>query len=149
MKTSIRLALAFLTLAGAATTTAYAEDQPMRHGQRGAMQRFDRLDADHSGDITFEEFEAAMKSRIGDADKDGDGKMSVGEIAQQIEKMRSERMAARLVERFDSDGDGMLTLAEIEARQKKQFALLDRNDDGKIVKDELPRHKNRHGDGRW
>ena len=80
-----------------------------------------------------------MKSRIGDADKDHDGKMTVAEIAAEIERMRAERMARRIVERFDTDGDGMLTAAEIESRQKKMFALLDRNDDGKIVKDEMPR----------
>jgi hypothetical protein len=40
--------------------------------------------------------------------------------------------------RLDANGDGMLTLAEIESRQKKMFALMDRNDDGKIVKDEMP-----------
>ena len=38
--------------------------------REAGMMRFDRLDADQSGDITFEEFSAAMKSRIGDADKD-------------------------------------------------------------------------------
>ena len=153
MKTSIRLALAFLALAGAGGTAVFAaEDQPMRHGHRdggGAAMRFDRLDADRSGDVTFEEFSAAMKSRLGDADKDHDGKMSVAEIAQEIERMRAERIARRLVERFDSDGDGMLTAAEIDSRQKKLFALLDRNDDGKVVKEEMPRRKFRHGHDRY
>ena len=67
--------------------------------------------------------------------------MTVGEIASEIERMRAERMAKRIVERFDTDGDGMLTAAEIESRQKKMFALLDRNDDGKVDKDEMPRGK--------
>jgi Ca2+-binding EF-hand superfamily protein len=152
MKTSTRLALAFLTLAGIAGTSAYAADNEQgRHDPRAGMMRFDRLDADQSGDVTFEEFSAALKSRIGDADKDHDGKMTVAEIASEIERMRTERMAKRIVERFDSDGDGMLTAAEIESRQKKMFALLDRNDDGKVVKDEMPRGKFRHGNlrGRW
>ena len=152
MKISTRIALAFLTLAGVAGTAAYAaEDQPGRHDPRAGMMRFDRLDADQSGDVTFEEFSAALKSRIGDADKDHDGKMTVAEIAQEIERMRTERMARRIVERFDTDGDGMLTSAEIESRQKKMFALLDRNDDGKVEKGEMPRDKFRHGNlrGRW
>jgi hypothetical protein len=154
MKTSTRLALAFLTLAGIAGIAANAnaaDDQPGRHDPRAGMMRFDRLDADQSGDVTFEEFSAALKSRIGDADKDHDGKMTVAEIASEIERMRTERMARRIVERFDIDGDGMLTAAEIDSRQKKMFALLDRNDDGKVVKDEMPRGKFRHGNlrGRW
>ena len=118
MKTSTKIALAFLALASVGTAVAYANDeQPGRHDPRAGM-RFDRLDADQSGDITFEEFSAAMKSRIGEADKDGDGKMTVGEIASEIERLRAERMARRIVERFDIDGDGMLTAVEIESRQK-------------------------------
>ena len=151
MKTSTKIALAFLALASVGTAVAYANDeQPGRHDPRAGM-RFDRLDADQSGDITFEEFSAAMKSRIGEADKDGDGKMTVGEIASEIERLRAERMAKRIVERFDTDGDGMLTATEIESRQKKMFALLDRNDDGKVEKAEMPRGKFRHGNlrGRW
>jgi len=151
MKTSTRIALAFLALASVGATAAYANDeQHGRHDPRAAM-RFDRLDADQSGDITFEEFSAAMKSRIGEADKDGDGQMTVGEIASEIERLRAERMAKRIVERFDTDGDGMLTAAEIVSRQKKMFALLDRNDDGKVEKQEMPRGKFRHGNlrGRW
>jgi hypothetical protein len=149
MKSSTKIAIAFLTLAGFAGA-AYAADEPGRHDPRAGM-RFDRLDADQSGDVTFEEFSAAMKSRIGEADKDGDGKMTVGEIASEIERLRAERMAKRIVERFDTDGDGMLTATEIESRQKKMFALLDRNDDGKVEKDEMPRGKLHHGNlrGRW
>jgi Ca2+-binding EF-hand superfamily protein len=150
MRTSTKLALAFLSLAGVAGGVAYANDG--RHGPDGgrAMMRFDRLDADRSGDVTFEEFSAMMQSRIGGADANNDGKMSVEEIAAAIEKMRAERMARRLVERFDTDGDGMLTAAEVESRQKKMFALLDRNDDGKILKEEMPRRGWRHGrHDRW
>jgi Ca2+-binding EF-hand superfamily protein len=146
MKTSTKLALAFLTLAGFAGSTAYAaDDRPGHDGPRASM-RFDRLDQDQSGDVTFEEFSAVLKSRIGGADANGDGKMTVQEIAVEIEKMRAERMARRIIDRFDTDGDGMLTAAEVESRQRKMFALMDRNDDGKIVKDEMPRRKFRHGD---
>lgn len=147
MRKSTRFAIAFLALAGAAGSAAIAADgKEKRGGDRGT--RFERADADQSGDVTFEEFAAAMNTRIGKADADGDGKMTVAEIATEIERMRAERRAQRIVDRFDTDGDGMLTLAEIESRQKKMFALMDRNDDGKIVEDEMPkrmhRHKGRH-----
>ena len=134
MKKSTKIALTFLAIAGAAGSTAFAADRDGRQGMR-----FERMDADSSGDVTFEEFAAAMKNRIGDADADKDGKMTVGEIASEIERMRAERMARRIVQRFDTDGDGALTTAEIESRQKKMFALRDRNDDGRIVKEEMPR----------
>lgn len=147
MKKSTKIAIAFLALAGTAGTAAWAADnngrKGERHGDRQGMM-FGRADADSSGDVTFEEFAAAMNKRIGGADKDGDGKMTVAEIADEIQRMRAERMAERIVERFDTDGDGMLTAAEIESRQKKMFALMDRNDDGKVVKEEMPRRNGQH-----
>ncbi len=43
-----------------------------------------------------------------------------------------------------------MTKAEVEARQKKMFALLDRNDDGRIAQDEMPaRGEGRRRGGRW
>jgi Ca2+-binding EF-hand superfamily protein len=143
MKKSIKYAVAFMALASAATTAAYAQDGS-RHGPRAQMN-FDRADADSSGDVTFEEFASAMQSRLGNADANNDGKMTVEEIADEIVRMRAVRQAERMIKRFDTDGDGALTTAEIEARQKKMFALLDRNDDGKLVQDEMPRRGDRKG----
>lgn len=143
MKKSTKLAIAFLALAGTASSIAVAADRGDGPGKgpRHGMMRFDKLDADSNGDVSFEEFAAAMDKRIGDADADKDGKMTVAEVAAQIEKTRAERMAKRLIDRFDTDGDGAVTKAEIEAQQKKRFALFDRNDDGKIEKSEMPRGK--------
>jgi hypothetical protein len=165
MKTSTKLSLAFLTFAGLVGGVAYAAGPdsdssggPGGGGGRGAMMRFDRMDTDNSGDVTFEEFSAMLKSRVGDADADKDGKITVDELAAEIEKIRAERMAQRLIDRFDTDGDGVLTAAEVDSRQKKMFALLDKNDDGKIEKDEMPQNKGGRwgrrwghggGDGRW
>ena len=153
MKTSTKLSLAFLTFAGLVSGAAYAAGPDGDGsggaggaGGRGAMMRFDRLDTDNSGDVTFEEFSAMLKSRVGEADANKDGKITVDELAAEIEKIRAERMAQRLIDRFDTDGDGVLTAAEVDSRQKKMFALLDKNDDGKIEKDEMPQKK---GGGRW
>lgn len=150
MKTPIKTALVFIAIAGLAGTSAVASE---RHGNRGdrkhgqsMMERFDKVDADASGDVTFEEFSKAASSRFANADADGDGKMTVAEIAAEIQRQRAERRARRIVERFDSDGDGLLTQDEIESRQRKMFALMDRNDDGKVMREELPRHEyGRHG----
>ena len=144
MKKSTKIAIAFLALAGTAGSVAVAADRggDMRgKWPRWGMMSLDRLDKDANGDVTFDEFSAAMDKRMSEADTNGDGKLTVAEIAAEIEKMRTERMAQRLVDRFDTDGDGVLTKAEIESRQKKVFALLDRNDDGKIEKSELPHRK--------
>ncbi len=145
MKKTTTIAAAFLALAGYASAAQAADDgwRGDRQGPR-SVAHFEAADADSNGEVTFEEFAEAINSRLVDADADGDGKMTVGEIAAAIERMRAERMAKRMVERFDTDSDGALTTAEIESRQKKMFALLDRNDDGKIVRDEMPRRGDGH-----
>lgn len=143
MRKTTKYGFAFAAIAAALSSSAMAADGNQRRGDH--ENRLQRADADNSGDVTFEEFAAAMNGRFGNADADGDGKMTVGEIATEIQRMRAERMAKRLVERFDTDGDGVLTKAEVEARQKKMFALMDRNDDGKISGDEMKKRGDRRG----
>lgn len=143
MKKTFGMAVAFMAVAATATA-AQAADRSERRAEN-AGKRFERLDADKSGDVTFEEFAAAMNTRVTGADADNDGKITVAELAGRIERMRAERMARRIIERMDADGDGALTVDEVSARQKKMFAMLDRNDDGKVVKDEMPKGKGK----RW
>jgi hypothetical protein len=143
MKKTTGMALAFLALSAAVSGTAVAEK---RHGggggmgMIGGMPPMDRLDGDKNGEITFDEFKKVAGDRFVLADVNKDGKVTVEEMAAAIEKMRAERVAKRMIERFDIDKDGAVTLAEIETGQKEIYALVDRNDDGKIVKDEMPRH---------
>ena len=169
MNKTTKLALAFATFAALATTASAAEpkwrhgyDGPrqgmmdgrrgdMRGGQRGGMDReqmFDRADADDSGDVTYEEFAAAFGGRFTSADADKNGELTVGEVADGIQRMMAERMAARVIERFDANSDGKLTVAEIESQQKKMFALADRDDDGKVTKEELQRRSGFDGQRR-
>src|SRR5262249_16336129 len=122
MKTSTKLSLAFLTFAGLVSGVAYAagpdgDGGAGGPGGRGGMMRFDPLATDNSGDVTFEEFSAMLKSRVGEADADKDGKITVDELAAEIEKIRAERMARRLIDRFDTNGDGVLTADEVDSRQ--------------------------------
>ncbi|MGX7872117.1 hypothetical protein ACVDG5_003835 [Mesorhizobium sp. ORM6] len=48
-------------------------------------------------------------------------------------------MARRIIARYDTKGDGTLTTDDITGREKKVFAMLDKNNDGKIEKSELPK----------
>ena len=146
MKKITTVALAFVTFAGLTGSAAIAKDGFEKRHHRGerAEQRFERADTDASGDLTLDEFSAAFQERIGGADANGDGVMTVEEIADEIQRRRAERMAKRIIERFDSDGDGKLTTAEIDSRQKKMFALLDGNDDGKLEMNEMKRHRPGH-----
>jgi hypothetical protein len=149
MRKSTRLALGFAALAGAIATTAYAAEGTKGWGMHGMRGNMHKADADKSGDITFDEFTAAMKGRIDTADANHDGKVTVEELAAQLEKARYERMAKRMIARYDTNGDGELTQDEVEGRQKKLFALLDKNDDGKIEKSEMRGMGGWHHRGGW
>ena len=71
------------------------------------------------------------------ADANGDGTLSQDEITAMVEKARAERQVERATRRLDVNGDGTVTLAEVEKQKAKRFAVMDRNDDGKIEKAEL------------
>jgi hypothetical protein len=152
MKPTLKIALAFVALSSALSTTAYAREGG-RHGDRqgggraGMMPPIESLDADKSGDVTLEEFTKVANERFAKADADKDGKLTVAEVAAEIEKMRTEEMAKRMISRFDANSDGVLTAEEAANGQKKIFAMLDKNDDGKIVKTEFPQRGGRHGKG--
>lgn len=151
MKRNLTIALAFLALSGAVASAAYARDNGGRHhggndrqqegGGRmgGMMPSLDLADADKNGEITLEEFTKVATERFTAADADKNGQLTVAEVSAEIQKMRNEQMAARMIERFDGNGDGVLTAEEAQSAQKKVFALLDRNDDGKIAANERPK----------
>ncbi len=143
-----QIALAVLTLSGATATVAYAQDR----GPEGPrmLPPIEMMDADKSGDITLEEVTKVTDERFATADADKDGKLTVAEVAAEIARLRSERMAERLISRLDTNEDGVLTADEVSKSRSKMFALLDKNDDGKIVKSEMPnrdRGMRKHGKG--
>ena len=153
MKTTMKLALAFTTLAALAGTVS-AENGPGKNMRKQAgmgfgMASLDVMDADKTGDVTFEEFKKAAGNRFVLADTNKDGKVTVEEMAAAIEKIRVEQIAKRMIRRFDVDGDGAVTQAEIETNQQEVYALLDKNNDGKLIEDELQHKKKgwfgRHG----
>lgn len=139
MRKSTKLALAFAALAGAVGTTAYAENNASAKMRDDMMMRLDKTMRDSNGTITFDQFSDAMNARLKKMVADNGGKLTVAQLADALEKARYERMAKRIIERYETRGDGTLTTDDITSRQKKVFAMLDRNNDGKIEKSELPK----------
>jgi len=146
MRKTTGLALAFVALAGAVGTTAYAENNASARMREGTMMRLDKAMKDSNGTINFDQFSDAMNARLKKLVADNGGKLTVAQLAEALEKARFERMARRIIERYDTRGDGTLTADDITSRQKKIFAMLDQNNDGKIEKSELPK---RAGHRRW
>ncbi|RCS22639.1 calcium-binding protein [Phyllobacterium salinisoli] len=84
------------------------------------------------------------------ADTNGDGTLSHEELEALAMKRMASRAADRLQRRLDVNGDGKVTLEEVEKQRGKEFAALDRNDDGKLDRKELRagkrfRHDGHHG----
>ena len=139
MRTTTKLALAFVALAGAVGTTAYAENNASEKLREGTMMRLSKAMSDTNGTITFDQFSDAMNTRLKKLVADNGGKLTVAQLADALEKARFERMARRIIARYDTKGDGTLTTDDITGREKKVFAMLDKNNDGKIEKSELPK----------
>jgi len=93
------------------------------------QERFSRLDA------------------LKQADKDGDGTLSRDEMEAMALDRIVKRMANRMERRLDVDGDGTVTLAEIENQRGKEFAALDRNEDGVLDRGEMRAGKHHGRDG--
>lgn len=145
MKTMTKTAVVALavTVGAIGITAAYAADRDraggMRdHGPRAEM-RFERIDADSDGSVTFTEFFQPMAERFAEADADANGLVTFEEIVEAADNRRAARMAGRMISRFDTNGDGQLAIDEIQERVEKQFALMDFDNSGAVTEDELPR----------
>lgn len=87
------------------------------------------------GPIDLETF-----SRLDDIkaiDTNDDGTLSRQEIEDHALKQMVKRIADRMERRMDVNGDGTVTIAEVEKQKQKEFAALDRNEDGKIDRKEM------------
>ncbi len=142
MKTLTKILIGAGVLAVAATGAAYARG-PMGCGGPGMgpgpmMQgMFDRFDADKNGVVTLEETIAAADARFARVDTDKNGAVDKAEAEGFIGLFAPPQAAQFFLAKHDLDGDGKVTKAEFENPMKKRFALFDRNDDGKVTRDEL------------
>ena len=101
------------------------------------------------GPIDLQKFSDMDKLKT--ADSNNDGTLSHEEIENFVMKRMIERQADRMERRLDVNGDGKVTLDEVQKQKEKEFAALDRNDDGKLDRKELRAahyagpHKGKHG----
>lgn len=85
MKKSTKLALAFMALAGAVGSTAYADNNT--GGLRDGMtMRAGRAMRDSDGAIGFDQFSDAVDTRLRKLASDKGGRLTVAELAEALEK---------------------------------------------------------------
>ncbi|MBW8907978.1 MAG: hypothetical protein JF620_02910 [Mesorhizobium sp.] len=89
MKKSTKLALAFVALAGAVGTVAYAENKAAG-GERAPKGTTARLSKATSGTIGFDQFSDAMEARLRELAAGKGRRLTVAELADALEKARLE-----------------------------------------------------------
>ncbi|MFB9150724.1 EF-hand domain-containing protein [Roseovarius ramblicola] len=90
-----------------------------------------------------------MAERFGEADADGDGKVSRDEMVTRMTERATGRIEARvdrMIAYHDGDGDGMLTLEEMRAGPAgRMFDRLDADGNGAVSREEFARMREMRG----
>jgi Ca2+-binding EF-hand superfamily protein len=150
------LLLAAALIAGAAATAsaqtaapstaapAAAAPAPAPRARGAAV--FQRLDTNHDGRITQEEYLAVMRQRFDAADVNHDGSLSAEELpafmrpaGRPIPAAQRDRAAARataMVRRLDRNGDQRLSFEELQPQMMRWFTGHDANGDGVVTLEE-------------
>ncbi|MEO9780066.1 MAG: EF-hand domain-containing protein [Sedimentitalea sp.] len=111
----------------------------------GGMQRapisFEQADQDGNGEISKEEFASRHEARFSETDANSDGSLDRDELMLSGEKRLEERVDA-MIERFDKNDDGVLSQDEMpkprdSKRADKFFDRADQDDNGSISKAEF------------
>jgi hypothetical protein len=133
----------------------YHQDGGMHDGGKrghGMMKMFETFDTNGDGALTQEEIDGVRTARFAKFDGDGDKVLTLAEYEALWLDAMNQRMV-RGFQRLDTDGDGKVTAAEFEAPFGKMVARADRNEDGKLDRDDRPQHgmtdhgKRMHDDG--
>ena len=104
----------------------------------GAMRMLERYDTDGDGALTQAELDQGRAAQLAEFDANGDGALSLDEF----ETLWQDFMRERMVDRFqdlDADGDSGVTLDEFQRPFAKMVERFDRNDDGKLSREDRPR----------
>lgn len=105
-------------------------------GGRGMFgQMMEKVDADGDRAVTQAEIDTFRAAVVSDADTSGDGDISLDEFETIYLNMMRDRMVDAF-QKLDADGDGVVTQAEMDARFGSVVERMDRNDDGKLDRED-------------
>ena len=103
-------------------------------------------DTNGDGKITLVEINADQARMFTALDVDGDKSMAVDEIRRRGRSLLIFRTTT-LFDLLDANGDGTLSVAEVQAPSKRWFKRYDKNGDGVMEANEIPKRR-RHRGGR-
>jgi Ca2+-binding EF-hand superfamily protein len=117
------------------------------HGDRGpgghGQMMFEKFDSDGDGRVTRAELDKTRAEKLGSADGNGDGQLTLEEF----QVLWLEMARPMMVDRFqdlDEDGNGLVTAAEFGKPLAAMFVYLDRDEDGAITAEELRGKHRKH-----
>ena len=115
---------------------ASAHDGPVEH--RRAERFIDLLDTDGDGKVSVVEIADELGRLFGAADIDGDGNLSPDEFRRRGRLFQS-LGAVTLFDMLDADSNQLLTLGEITAPSGRWVTRYDQNSDDALDLEEYPR----------
>jgi len=144
-----RIAASVIVIASMATAGyAFAQDATQADANQTTTEVSKDSNNGKHGPIDLETF--SRMDSLKAADTNNDGTLSREEIEAFVQKRMIQRAADRMEKRLDVNGDGKITLDEIQKQKAKEFAALDRNDDGKLERKELRAvHHGKQGRHNW
>ena len=151
-------AIAVVAVMGALLGSAALADRGGMGDGRGAMltEKFDAIDTDKDGKLSYAELEANRKAEFDAADSNKDGALNADELSARALARFQEKLADRtqaMLDNMDNDGNGSLSEDEMgEGPGMRNFARIDGDNDGFVTKEEIQagmkHHKKRgHGGG--
>lgn len=141
MAAGLIAALGAVAIAGAGLADGRGDrEHGGRHGSGfgGGRQMMQSFDTNGDGSLTQAEIDAARADRFGQFDADGDGRLTL----QEYEALWLDAMRQRMVDgfqRLDDDGDAIVTAEEFVDPFAAVVERMDRNDDGMLNSDDMPR----------
>jgi Ca2+-binding EF-hand superfamily protein len=109
--------------------------------QKYAQAELAKLDTNHDGVVSQDEYVAAAKAKFAALDTQGTGQVTAQQIAtSQVAQQRDLKFAEHEVKKLDANSDGVISQSEYLAASQSRFAKLDKNGDGFITEDEMPAH---------
>lgn len=103
---------------------------------------FKRADLNGDGKVSIQEIAEIRAQRFVRLDTNGDGAISEQEfVTRKKAKPRRESRRKKRFQRFDSDGNGLISQVEWDAKTGKRFAKLDLNADGFVTREEVKAYR--------